>query len=245
MDLRKIAAAALATAACALAADAPRTILAIGAHCGDMEITTGAVLAAHRARGGRIVLLHLTLGEGGNPKLTPQAYGEQKRREAEAAARVLGAEVRFGPYHDGSLPNTEETRRYVAGVIAEVKPDYVFTHWRNSMHRDHSTTHAVVVDAILLASLAGAHVRGVYYAENWEDKEGFQPYVYMDASASLEKWKEAASQYQLYRGGVVSYPYLEYYEALARVRGADAGKKYAVAFEIESYNKKRIVDALP
>src|SRR5690349_6090516 len=60
----------------------PRTVLAVGAHAGDMELTAGAVLAKARREGARVVLLHLTLGEGGNPRLSPEAYGAQKRREA-------------------------------------------------------------------------------------------------------------------------------------------------------------------
>lgn len=252
MDVGKIVVASL-YAVCGIAAEPDRTILAVGAHAGDMEVTTGAVLAAHTARGGRVVLLHLTLGEGGNPKLAPREYGAQKRREALAAAKVLGAEVIFGPYRDGELPDTEEARRYVAGIIRKVKPHYVFTHWKRSMHRDHSRTQAIVSDAVLLASLAGVEtgspphrgILGVYYAENWEDREDFHPYLYLDVSSSLERWKEAISKYQLYRGGVAAYPYADYYESLAHVRGAEAGKKLAVSFDVEPYTKKRVLDGLP
>ena len=184
------------------------------------------------------MLLHLTLGEGGNPKLAPAAYGAQKRREAIEAAKALGAEVRFGPYQDGELPDTEEVRRYVANVIREVKPEYIFTHWKRGMHRDHIRTSAIVSDAVLLASLAAVEtgtpphrgVRGFYFAENWEDKDGFQPFVYLDVTASLERWKEAVKKYQLFAGGVVAYPYLEYYEALARVRGAEVGEEVRGGF---------------
>lgn len=70
-----------------------RTILAIGAHCGDVEVTCAAVLAKHKKQGDRIVLCHLTLGEGGNPRMSPQEYGQQKRREALAVAEVIGAEA--------------------------------------------------------------------------------------------------------------------------------------------------------
>ena len=71
------------------AAAPARTILAIGAHAGDAELTTGLLLAKQRRLGDRTVILHLTLGEGGNPKLSPEAYGEQKRREALAVAAAL------------------------------------------------------------------------------------------------------------------------------------------------------------
>jgi LmbE family N-acetylglucosaminyl deacetylase len=193
------------------------------------------------------------LGEGGHPQLSPQAYGEQKRREALAAARALGAEALFGPYRDGQLPNTEEARRHVAGIIRQIKPNYIFTHWEKSIHKDHAATHAIVKDAVLLASLAGVvtghpphrGVRGVYYAENWEDAEGFKPYLYIDVSDSVAQWKECATQYEFIRGGVSSFPYLDYYEALLRLRGAEARKRYAVAFEIDPQAKKRVLDTLP
>ena len=229
-----------------------RTILAIGAHCGDMEVTCAAVLAKHHKEGDRIVILHLTLGEGGNPKLSPKAYGEQKRKEAEEAARVIGAEVIVGPYKDGELPNSEDTRRYVADVIRQVKPSHIITHWKNSIHKDHSTTNFIVNDAVLLASLEGVvtnhprhrGIKGIYFTENWEDAENFKPYLYLDITEDLSVWKECVSKYEFIRGGISSFPYLEYYEALARVRGAEARKRYAVAFDIDQFEKKRVMNFL-
>jgi N-acetylglucosamine malate deacetylase 1 len=230
-----------------------KTILAIGAHCGDVEVSCGAVLAKHRKLGDRIAILHMTLGEGGNPSMSPQEYGKQKRREAEKVAGIIGAEVIFAPYKDGELPDTQEVRMLVADVIRHVKPTHIITHWRTSIHKDHAATHAIVNDAVLLASLEGivtTHPRhrglkAIYYTENWEDPENFKPYLYVDVSLELDKWKEAVTQYQFIKGGISSFPYLDYYEALARVRGAEAGKRYAVAFDVDPFEKKRVVDSLP
>lgn len=225
---------------------ADRTILAIGAHAGDMEISAGAVLAKQARAGDKVVLYHLTLGEGGNPKMSRREYGEQKRREAIAAAKALGAEVLFGPYEDAMIPRGPEAVRAVADVIAKVKPSYVITHWKNSIHRDHSLTYTIVDDAVLLASVEGTRgLRAVYYAENWEDPEEFEPYLYVDVSAAFEDWKKAVSQYEFIRGGISSFAYLEYYEALAKVRGAQAGRRYAVAFEVGPLGKKRVIDGFP
>lgn len=229
-----------------------RTILAIGAHAGDMELTCGALLLKETRRGDRVVLLHLTLGERGNPKLSPEAYGEQKRGEAAAAAAELGAEVMFGPFRDGELPNNQEARRYVAGVIRQVRPTHVITHWRESMHKDHATASAVVDDAVLLASLDGVAteapwrgVRSVWYAENWEDAERFAPYLYVDVTGLIPQWKQAVTRYEFVRGGISSFAYLDYYTALATVRGAEARKGQAVAFDIAPYGKRRILDDVP
>lgn len=230
-----------------------RVLLAIGAHAGDAEITTGAVLARHKRLGDRVVLLHLTLGEGGNPRMSPAAYGEQKRREALAAADALGAEVLFGPWKDGQLPEGEEAARVLADLVRQVKPTHVLTHWKSSLHPDHAAAHRLVNRAVLLASLEGfesAHprhrgVRSVLYADNWEDAEGFTPYLLVDVTEDLAVWRAAARSYEFIRGGISPFPYLEYYEALARVRGALAGKGFAVALDVDPFAKKRVLDALP
>ena len=238
---------------CAGAFGANRTILAVGAHAGDMEISAGAVLARHARLGDRVVILHLSLGERGNPKLAPDVYGAQKRREAVAAAKVLGAEVLFGPYKDGEVPRSEEAARFVADMVRSVQPTDVITHWVNSIHRDHAATSQAVTDGVLLASLDGIiaehppfrGVRGIYFTENWEDKDSFQPYIYIDVTEDAAKWREAVTQYEFIRGGVSSFAYLDYYDALSRVRGAEAGKGRAVAFDIESLGKRRVMDRLP
>jgi len=233
--------------------DDRRTILAIGGHAGDMEISCGAVLAKHAKRGDRVVMLHLTLGEGGNPALSPQEYGEQKRNEAELVADMLGAEVIFGPYRDGELPNDEVARRYVNDIIRQVQPTHIITHWKNSIHKDHSNTYAIVTDAVLLASLEGVEsdyprhrgIRGIYYTENWEDMEGYNPYIFVDVTETYDVWKEAVHKYEFIGGDISPFPYLDYYTSLARVRGALARTTYAVTFTIDEFGKRRNYDVLP
>jgi LmbE family N-acetylglucosaminyl deacetylase len=237
----------------AVNARAQRTILAVGAHAGDVELTSGALLAKQQRLGDRIVILHLTLGEGGNPKLPSTEYAAQKRREATDAARALGAEVLFGPYRDGEVPDDDAARRYVADVIRSVKPALVITHWRESIHKDHIAASRIVTDAVLLASLDGVRtehapyrgVRGIWYAENWEDASGFQPYISVDVSTSMDTWRHAVTSYEFVRGGVSDFRYLEFYDALSIVRGALARKARAESFDVDASGKRRILDSLP
>ncbi len=250
-----VLAASLAASSMAAQASPPpaHTILAIGAHAGDLELTTGAVLLGAHQRGDRVVLLHLTLGEGGNPKLSPAEYGAQKKREAEAVAADLGAEVMFGPYKDGEIPNDEAARRYVADVIRQVKPTMVITHWKESLHKDHAITSAIVQDAVLLSVLPGVHlahpahrgIRSVWYADNWEDATNFTPYVYVKVSEQLDAWRAAVSKYEFARGAIANFPYVDYYTALATVRGAVVYKGKAVAFAVEPEARRRVLDSLP
>lgn len=246
--------AALSIASGALAAQpSPRTILAIGAHAGDAELTMGPLLAAEQSRGSRVVILDLTLGERGHPTLSAEQYGAQKRREATHVAAAIGAELEIGPWHDAEIPNDDAARRWVASVIRRVRPTLVLTHWKESMHRDHSATSAIVRDAVLLAALPdvagveGTPHRGVavWYAENWEDATGFAPYIYVGVdSASWSRWRNAVSTFEFARGAT-GFPYVEYYDALGRVRGIEARKQHAVAFDIEPTGKRRVLDAVP
>ena len=176
-----------------------------------------------------------------------------ERREALAVDSAIGAETIFAPYKDGELPDDEQVRLYVANVIRQVKPTYVFTHWQKSIHKDHSRTSAIVQDAVLLASLEGVvtgtppsrGLRGIWYADNWEDADDFQPYIYVDVSSEMQEWRDAVSKYEFIRGGISSFRYLDYYDALSIVRGAVVGKQRALAFNIDAFGKRRVLDALP
>jgi hypothetical protein len=67
----------------------------------------------------------------------------------------------------------------------------------------------------------------------------------VDVTEDLAAWRAAATAYEHIRGGISSFPYLEYYEALARVRGAEAGRRFAVALEMDPFAKRRVLDTLP
>ena len=154
-----------------------KTIMAIGAHIGDMELTAGGVLASMALEGHKIITLALTSGEKGNPKdMSVEDYRIQKNREAKAFAEMLGGTSIVLPYDDGTLVHNEKIGFEVADLIREHKPDILITHWKNSMHKDHETTHKIVNDAQFYAGIKGFERKnpphfaaGPYYAENWED----------------------------------------------------------------------------
>jgi LmbE family N-acetylglucosaminyl deacetylase len=220
--------------------DGKLTILGIGGHVGDMELTAGGVLASHSLRGDRIVTLALTAGERGVPAgQDMEDYRQQKIREAEAFAGMLGGEAIVFDIPDGELEDSMEMRLRVCDVIRRVKPNIIITHFKNSMHKDHATTHRIVNDARFYAGLASfqrdlpAHFASkLYYAENWEDAVDYKPYVYVDFSQeAYDLWVKAVSQHWFVTGSK-SFPYLEYYKHLARVRGIEARKLYAETFMI-------------
>lgn len=214
-------------------------IIAFGAHIGDMELTFGGVAAKYASEGHRVILVHLTAGEKGHPSLSPAKYREQKVREGLESARKLGTEFRVLPYKDGELEDSMEAKLAVCDIIRELKPQIVVTHWKGSYHKDHSNTYNIVKDALFYSSLPGferslpPHYGGsLYFCENWEDPVDFKPKAYVDFSDCFDRWVESILVHEFVRGrGLPSdYPYADYYRALARIRGIEAGFKYAEAF---------------
>ena len=228
-------------------------IVAIGAHAGDMELTAGGVIAKYTMAGHRATLVHITPGEKGHPRLSAEEYKQQKMAEGKEAAEVLGAEVRFLSYKDAELAVDQEIKWVLCDAIRELKPTVVITHWRNSIHPDHRNCHLNVVDGVFYAALREirrerpAHgVWRLFFAENWEDPEGFEPYVYVEVpSEAYERWVEAVRRYAFVRGETSSFPYLDYYQALAVIRGAESGFRYAESFMIRREEMRRCGRELP
>ncbi|MFN3421513.1 MAG: PIG-L deacetylase family protein [Armatimonadota bacterium] len=231
--------------------DERKCIVAIGAHAADMEFTAGATLLKHARSGWEAHIVHLTLGEKGNPKLSPEEYGAQKRREAESAAKILQATPHFLPYSDGELTVSDDIAREIAELLRQLQPQVVITHWRESIHSDHIATHYLTKRAIFMAvnphfDLEGLPpVKGVrlYYAENWEDHQNFQPFVYVDISDVFADWERAFKCFAIGRGEG-GFPYWDWYQAQTRIRGIEIGTMYAQAFAVDGWRVRQRVNLL-
>lgn len=206
-------------------------LLLVGAHAADMEFTAGHLAALHARRGERVTFLHLTAGEAGHPGRERAAYRAQKMEEARNAADLLGAGCQVLCYPDGALSASQDVAEAVAAVIGECRPEFLITHWRGSMHSDHASCHFAVERALArLGTHDPASRPAVFYAENWEDPDGFRPDVLVDVTAVFDDWTAAARCHELFRGGVVSFDYEGYYDALTRMRGCLGGVRRAAAF---------------
>lgn len=214
-----------------------KTVLAVGAHIGDMDLTAGPLLAELALQGHRVVLVALTPGERGHPRLPPLEYKVQKIAEGEAFAAGIGGELRVFEHSDGFLASSDDVAAPVADLIRDVRPDVLVAHWKHSIHSDHCNASLVAERARYLAGLpmgddVPRHGVGRFlYAENWEDAEGFEPNVYAEiSSAAFDRWQQAISGQAFARGETYGFRYIDYYTALMTMRGCLAGVTRACAF---------------
>ena len=65
---------------------------------------------------------------------------------------MLNGEAIVFPIRTASSPITSRCVLSRA-VIRKYRPNIIFTHWKNSMHKDHANCHKIVVDAAFLAAV--------------------------------------------------------------------------------------------
>lgn len=221
-----------------------RTVMAVGAHTGDAQLTCGMLLARHAMAGDRIITVDLTAGERGAPPGVPvPEFRERNIASAAEFASLLGGESYVFDDADGELEDTKATEIRLARLMREKQVDTVLYHWKNSMHKDHICASKLTENAVFFASLPtfeldglpAAPVRKSLYAENWEDAEGFVPYVYYDVSEAFPLWKQAIVHLWLAEHSR-DFKYLRYYEALSVMRGALIKADHATAFAVPSYS---------
>lgn len=216
----------------------PQTIMAVGGHIGDMDLAAGPLLAQNVIDGGRSVLVALTPGERGHPRLSVEEYREQKIAEARAFAEGIGAEVFiFDDISDGFLTTDDGTAERLADLIREVKPSTLLAHWKHSMHTDHENASVLAERARFLAGLPGwknetaRHGVGkLLFTENWEDAPGYDADLFVEISEEAHhRWTAAISGQAFARGETYGFRYIDFYSAQMISRGCLAGVSYAVA----------------
>ena len=223
-------------------------LMVVGAHAFDAEVMAGGAVASCTANGGAAAIVHMTLGELGSSTLSPHEYGARKRLEATRAGILLKSQVRLLDYRDAFIPDGDDAAVAVNELIREWRPTTVVTHWKGSPHKDHVRTHHAVVQGVFYAGLKhlddmppSHQVRTVLFAENWEDAGGFEPDLFCDISSAHDVWMQALSCYEIGREHSPGFPYRDYYECLARLRGCLAGVEYAEAFMMPKPDVMRLL----
>ncbi|MGA8164794.1 MAG: PIG-L family deacetylase [Waddliaceae bacterium] len=109
-------------------------ILAFGAHPDDIEFFCGAILAKMAAQRRSIVMADLTLGEKGS-----HGTAEERRKEGEDAACLIGASRVFLDFKDCEIVDTYGSRLELVKVIREFRPRLVLAPmWKGEQdHPDH------------------------------------------------------------------------------------------------------------
>jgi 4-oxalomesaconate hydratase len=206
-------------------------LLVLTAHPGDFVWRAAGAIALAVSREQRVVIGCMSFGERGeSASLWRKGYSldevkAHRRAEADKAAAVLGAQIRY--FDAGDYPLTE-TPQLLAGLIAlyrEVQPTVVLTHAAADPYNgDHATAHDIALKARVLAQAPGVEGPGevigappVFCFEPHQPEQcGFAPDVLLDITSVWERKCEAMRTL-----GAQSHLWT-YYTDLGRRRGMQA-----------------------
>lgn len=133
-------------------------VLVVAPHPDDEAIGPGATLALHHRLGDPIAALFVTTGvHGDRGGRDPRQYVALRRREAEAAAAVLGiARTEFWEHPDGMVVTAADLAAVVerfVDLLRRERPDVVYAPHAGEAHSDHHYVALAVARA--RARLAG------------------------------------------------------------------------------------------
>ena len=103
-----------------------KTIMAVGAHTLDSQLTCGMLLAKHAMAGDRIVTVDITAGERGAPKsFTKEEFRQMNIEGAKKFADALGGKSYVMGLSDAELYATKEASLQLAQIMRNEHVDII------------------------------------------------------------------------------------------------------------------------
>lgn len=121
--------------------------IAIGAHPDDIEFLMAGTLILLRDAGWEIHYLNLSAGDLGSLSMSSAETARVRRREARAAARLLGAVWHPPMCRDLRIFYDDRTLRKLCAVVRTVRPSIVLTHSPQDYMEDHMNASRLTVTA--------------------------------------------------------------------------------------------------
>jgi len=127
-------------------------ILAFHAHPDDAEALAGGTLTLLAAQGHEVVIATMTPGDCGSAEYAPEQIAATRRREAGAAAALLGARYVCAEFRDLAIFNDEPSRRRVTEILRRTRPDLVLAAAPDDPQCDHQAAASLVLDCASAAA---------------------------------------------------------------------------------------------
>lgn len=199
--------------------------LIIGAHPDDPETGCGGTMILLRKAGYEVVSVYMTKGEGGIQGKTHSEAAAIRVPEAKNACRILDARPVFMTQIDGNSEINKERYVEMRQLIADEKPDIVFTHWPIDSHPDHRVCSILVHDAW---RRLGFNFELYYYeVMSGTQTQLFSPTDWVDISEVAEKKREACMCHESQGMGPL---YDDWHVPMEKFRGLEFRCKRAEAF---------------
>jgi N-acetylglucosamine malate deacetylase 1 len=198
-------------------------VVAFGAHPDDLEIGMGGTIARHTSAGDRVVMVTATIPNN----------RETRRREAERAADVLGAELLVLDVPPEQLLHSRAIVKRFDKVLEAVNPDVIYTHWNSDSHQDHNAVSMATIGAtranrcaVLMyeQTIPGGIVPWGFRAQSYVDITAWMP-MKMESIATHKSqvrangdlWVQGVRGRAMYRGYQTNTEFAEAFEVIKAI----------------------------
>ncbi len=164
-------------------------IVCVGGHPDDPESGCGGTLAKLSTAGHSVTIIYLTSGEAGINGVSHTDAAAIRSKEAIAACAILNSKPVFAGQIDGDTIVNNEWVNRISKLIAEEKPDLVFTHWPLDSHKDHQVASLLTIQSWL--HLEKGFVLYFFEVCTGNQTMGFKPTDYVDISETREQKRRA------------------------------------------------------
>jgi len=222
-------------------------ILAIHAHPDDIEVLGAGTLALLAANGHHITIATMTAGDCGSVEMSADETGRVRRKEAAAAAAIIGANYVCAGFGDLCVFNDDPSRRRTTELVRASRPDIVITAAPADYHPDHEVTSVLVRDALFASpvpnyktglSRALDSIPHLYFMDPIEgrDRAGNQvaPEFAVDVTNYFDKKRDMLAAHASQRNWVLKQHGIDDYmgsmEAWTAKRGLMFGVAHAEGF---------------
>lgn len=121
--------------------------LALAAHPDDIEFVMAGTLLQLREAGWEIHCCNVSTGNMGSTVMSAAETARTRRKEAQAAARTMGAQWHAPIANDLGIFYTERNIRRLCAVVRAARPAVILTHALEDYMEDHMITARLAVTA--------------------------------------------------------------------------------------------------
>lgn len=216
--------------------------LIVAAHPDDEILGCGGTVA--RLNKESHTIYTLILGEGVTSRDNIKNRKKRKneildlKNYAEKANRILGVkEVFFFDFPDNRFDIIPflDIVKVIEKIKNQIKPEIIFTHYKNDLNIDHQITYKAVITAtrpLKEETVKEIYSFGIPSSTEWNYPLSFSPDIFYDISETIDIKLKALEEY---KSELREYPHprsLDGVKLIAKNWGMKVGLKYAEAFKV-------------
>ncbi len=205
-----------------------KQVLAIGAHPDDVEFGCAGTLAKHIASGDKVTIVHMTCSDSLNIYHEVVDTSAARRKEAEKAAAIIGADLLILDFLDQLVPFDRNSIFAIERLLKELRIDTIYSHWNGDSHQDH-------INTLKSVFAAGRYVDSIFLFEQVPyprvGKIFSEVNYYVDVSDYYLIKEKSLLAHESQVVGRYKNKILTGMRSLAEFRGSQCNCQYAEAFE--------------